>query len=361
MDNFLECGRDKLTEIKAAIADAATKEEEFKDIDKTLKARQKEYDIQRKRVDEKINSAVKKARTELEKGFDEQINTAEKAKKDAEQQKKTAKAEAINRRMQIENSALIDENKVMSAEIDSRFKESKVPFICKCRLYYMLFLPSKKIDYIVCAAAILIFAGLIPFIVTRFISSVPLAVIMWILIAVFFGAIYFLISALSKKGDRNNVIAAMRVNIERISDNKKFIKKRNKNIKADPDESQYDLAEFDAQLDAAKNQLDDVLSRKEQAVKNFEEVESVSIRDKVENENADMFSELNKDITRMTEDRNTKETNRNEAAALVADYAAQLGDKNMKADKIDELINAFDDPSVTTITQALDFVKNKSK
>ena len=107
---------------------------------------------------------------------------------------------------------------------------------------------------------ILIFAGVIPFIVTRFVEGTFLKILIWVLIAVFFAAIYFLISSWTKKGERNNTLTVMRSSMDRISDNRKFIRKRNKNIKADPDESQYNLYEYDQMLESAKTDLDKALS-----------------------------------------------------------------------------------------------------
>ena len=353
MENFLAGGTEQLEAVKTAISDLAQKEQLYKETDRSLKAKQKELEIQKKRVEEKINQSIKKARTELEKGFDEQIGTAEKAIKEAELQRKNAKAEAVSLRMKMENSSLVDENKRLEAEIESRFKESNVPSICKNHLYYALFKPNSKIDYLYCAIGILIFAGVIPFIVTRFVEGTFLKILIWVLIAVFFAAIYFLISSWTKKGERNNTLTVMRSSMDRISDNRKFIRKRNKNIKADPDESQYNLASYDAALNTAKTEHEAVVEKKAEAIQEFENVESVSIRQKIEEERAPMFQELEKEIEQMTEDFKVRSENFEEAGKLIEEYTADLGEKYMKADKIDELIGLINEGKATTIEEAL--------
>lgn len=354
MENFLEGGVEQLEAVKSAITDLAQKEQVYKETDRSLKAKQKELDLQRKRVDEKISQTIKKARAELEKGYDDQISGAEKAIKEAELKRKNAKQAAMNLRMKMENSSLVDENKVLEAEIDAKFKENSIPGFCKSKLYYALFAPTKTLDFVYVVIMGLICAGLIPFIVTRFVEKTVWQVVVWILIAVFFAAIYFLIAMLTKKGSKNDVIQQMRSSVDRIADNKKFIKKRNKNIKADPDESQYNLTEYDEMLNVAKSQYEALVTQKAEAVQEFENVESVSIREKMEEEKAPLFQELEKEIELMSEDLRVREESFHEAEKLMEDYAGDLGEKAVKAEKIDELINLINEGKAATVQEALD-------
>ncbi|MCF0228985.1 MAG: hypothetical protein HUJ76_04750, partial [Parasporobacterium sp.] len=96
MDNFLDGGVAELEIARAALQDQDQKKQIFLETERTLKARQKELEIQKKRIEEKIISAVKKARAGLDKEYEGQIVSAEKAIKDAETKKKNAKAAAVN-------------------------------------------------------------------------------------------------------------------------------------------------------------------------------------------------------------------------------------------------------------------------
>ncbi|MBQ6369894.1 MAG: hypothetical protein IJJ17_07460 [Parasporobacterium sp.] len=352
-------GVEQLEQIQKAIFNLAQTEQEYKETERSLKAKKKELDVQKKRVEEKIASTIKKARTDLEKEFDEGINTAEKAIKEAETQKKNAKALAVNERMKRENSSLVDENKVLDAEIKSKFKEAKVPGICQSSLYYSLFYPKKQTDYLICAVGILIFAGVIPFIVTRFLSTDFLKVLVWILIAVFFAAIYFLISAWTKKGEKNEVLKNMRTHVDQIADNKKFIKNRNKNIKADPDESQYNLYEYDQQIEEARTDLDNAKAEKEQAMLKFENEDSVSMRNEMEAEKAPIFQQLEKEIEQMSEDLDTRSDSYQEALRVMDEYNDAFGEKGLKADKVEEWLTIMKEGRASTIREAMNVQKNK--
>ena len=356
---FLGGGLEDLQAVREAITNLSDTEQAYKETEKSLKAKKKELDVQKKRVEEKINSAIKKARGELEKGYDEEINAAEKAIKEAETNKKNAKAAAVSERMKRENSSLVDENKVLTAEVKNEFKEAKVPGICRSKIYYALFEPKKNTDYLICIAAILILAGLIPFIVTCFIPKTVLKVLVWIIIVVFFAALYFLISAWTKKGERNEAIIKMRSNVDQISANKKFIKDRNKNIKADPDESQYNLYEYDQQVEAARTDYETARAEKEQAMLKFENEDSVNIRTEMEQEKAPIFEELEREIEQMTEDLQVRSDAYQEAAKVMDGYNSEFGDKGIKAEKIDELISIISEGKATTIREALDVQKNK--
>ena len=361
MENLLLGGVKELETVKQAMKDLETQEQQCKDTDKSLKAKQKELELQKKRVEEKINSAVKKSRTELEKGFDEQLGSAEKAIKEAENKKKDAKSAAINLRMKRENSSLIDENKTLLADVSARFKEDGVPSICKSRIYYALFEPKENLDFLFCAIGILIFAGIIPFLITRLASTTFLAVLLWIFLVVFFAAIYLLLSVWTKKGVRHETILRSRPSVERIADNKKFIKKRNKNIKADPDERQYNLMSYDQEIERTKAEYDEVNARKEDAIRNFEEVDSIAIRDRMQQENNAAIQALETEYNQMLADYTNKSQLREDTQKTVSEYIASLGDKFNKTEKIDELIAAFENENVTTVEQAIESLNQKGK
>ena len=358
-EGILGGGIAELEAVKKAVEDLATAEQEYKDTEKYLKGKRKELEIQKKRVEEKIVSSIKKARAELEKGHDEEVNRAEKAIKEAETSKKNARAAAVNERMRRENSTLVDENKVLEAEIKARFRDAGIPSFCKSRLYYALFKPSKAADYLICIAAIIIFAGLIPFIVTRFIPETLFKVLVWIIIVLFFVGIYLLISALTKKGAKNETILSMRPNMERIADNKKFIKKRNKNIKADPDESQYNLYEYDQQLEMARADYDKARAERDQAMADFDQFESVKIREEMEQEKAPVFEQMEKEISVMEEDFQAKTEAYQNASRTMEEYSSVFGEKGLKPDKLDELISLINDGKATNIREAIDAQKNK--
>jgi len=352
-------GIEQLQAVKTAMADLDRCEEEYKDTEKYLKGKTKELEIQKKRVEEKILSTIKKSRADLEKGFDDEISTCEKAIKEAENRKKTAKAAAMNERMKRENSSLVDDNKVLGAEIKARFQEASVPAFCKSSLYYSLFAPKKVTDYLICLAAILLFAVLIPFGVTRLVNGVVLQILVWVLVVVFFAAIYFLIAFWTKKGERNDAIKDMRSKVKQIKDNKKAIKSRNKNIKADPDESQYNLYEYDQELESARDDLDQARLKREQAVANFEQVESVNIRQEMEQEKASVFEQLEKEIAQLQEDLKVKEEAYHQASAAMEEYNTAFGEKSLKADKIDELVSIMQEGKASTIREAMNVQKNK--
>lgn len=359
MENFLEGGIAQLESAKAAVIDLGQKEQACKELDRTLKARQKEFEIQQKRIEEKITSTIKKSRASLDKEYDGQISAAEKAIKEAENSKKAAKAAAVSQRMKYENSSLVDENRVMQAEIHAHFKETGVPSICKNTVYYSLFMPSGKKDYIVCAIAAIICAVIIPFLITRFVSTTFLAVLVWILIIVFFAALYFVVASWSKKGARLEELIRARSRVEQIAANKKSIQRRNKNIKADPDESQYNLYEYDNQIAMAKTDYEEINKQKDAAVKNFEEVESVEIRTRMEAEYAGTLEDIQRVINLTGEELKVKNESRQEAAGVVDEYKAYLGDKNIKPEKIDELTAIISEGRATTINEAVEVQKTK--
>ena len=222
-----------------------------------------------------------------------------------------------------------------------------------------MFAPNRITDFLICIAAILIFAGLIPFAITLLVDGLVYKILVWVLIVVFFAAMYFLISFWTKKGIRHDAIRDMRSKVQQIRDNKKTIRSRNKNIKMDPDESQYNLYEYDQELDSARADLEKTRSEREQAIEHFDQVESVQIREELEREKAPVFEQMEKEIAASQEDLKQKQAHYQEALQVMNEYNSALNEKGWKADKVDELIRIMEDGKASTIREAMNVQKNK--
>ena len=69
-----------------------------------------------------------------------------------------AKANAIAQRIQVETAPLSQQNQQLEAQIELKFKENKVPVVCKKRAISMLFFPKNSRDWTI---DILVGVGLI--------------------------------------------------------------------------------------------------------------------------------------------------------------------------------------------------------
>ena len=361
MSNLLDGGAEQLEEVRMAIANMAKKEQELKDSDRAFKAKQKEYELQQKRVADKITAAIKKERADVEKEHEGILNEASKAVKEAEHQKKNAKSAAVNLRIQEETFDYVTENKRLAAENSDIMKKGKLPFFCKNPMYYSLFSPVSKLDYLICSIAIVIFAGIIPFVVSLFLKTAVVKALVWTLIILFFAAIYFVVFTWTRKGSKNEYVTLMRPNAERIAANKATIKKFNKDIKSDPDESRYNLGAFDEKLGRAKYDYESKTQARDEALKYFDDVRSEEIKNSIQTENEASLNELNNEVEALKAENAAKNDEYSAASNVFNDYKAELGDKNMTPDRINELMGLINEGKAFTVKEALMVQQNKGK
>ena len=362
MSNFLEGGIESLEMAKARILEEASKKEALSAAETAFKTKEKELNSLKKEMEDRIASDIKEKRSEIKKKHDEIIAEADKGLKEAEKKKKDAKAAAVNDRVKNETAGLTAQNESLKAQNVNLFKANKVPSFCNNFFYYSLFAPKSGKNFLVFALSVVIALGVIPNVVCLLMSSSPtiVKVLVYALIVVIFVGIYLLFYFLTRSKGKGAVIEQGRANVEQVSKKNKEIKKIEKGIRADKDETRYGLGAFDDEIKTAQDMVNAKTADKETALKIFDEQTAVTIRQEIENEKmpainelSGVFEQLQSDLAYKKEDFDTF------SKAIFEDCTQYLGKEYMDADKIDSMIYLLKSGKVASITEAMDFLKEK--
>ena len=363
MGNFLSGGVAELEEAKRAIIEEAEKNLAADEAKSASRAKEKELNARKMFMNDKIESTTKNRRAEIEKDHDGKIKDADRDVKEARKIKKDALSKAVSGRIKQETADLEAENRRLKKENRNLFRANKVPGFCNTKLYYALFVPRSGKDFIAFALMIIIAAALIPNVVCAFLSwKIFYKVLIYVGIVILFALIYFLITLMTKSGDRAAVLEQGRPNMKAIRKNKKEIKKLEKGIKKDRDEEQYGLGDYDAEISRREGILADRNTAKDNALEEFDRVTSVQIKADIE---AEIVPEIEK-LARESEMLKTQAADRAKEAAdasdmLASQYMIYLGEKNTTCEKIDALISIINEGKAQDIQQALEILKGGSK
>ena len=109
-----------------------------------LKQSEKAYSSMEKSVAEGITTALKKKKEEIAATYDRELSQYQDQIDVCKTERAKAKANAIAQRIQVETAPLNQQNQQLEAQIELKFKENKVPVVCKKRAISMLFLPKNS-------------------------------------------------------------------------------------------------------------------------------------------------------------------------------------------------------------------------
>ena len=365
MDNsFLDGGIENLEMVKLKLQEESRKQEDFNAAEANVRAKQKELDIQKKYVTDKINGTTKDRRAELKRQHDDQVDAAAKDLKEAERKRKEAKTEAVNERMKNETADLVAQNEGFKQANADLFKANGVPKFCNTEFYYSLFAPKTGKNFIIFIITVIVALGLIPNIICLLIKSdqLILKILVYMAIVIFFAAIYFVIFATTRGKGKGVVIEQGRANMDQIEKNEKEIKKIQKGIRTDKDESVYGLEGFDEEITNYQNVLEARVADRDTALKVFDEETAVAIKDEIEKENLPMIEQMEAEVAELQADlEEQKQGVVSLEEEINSSYGAFLGKKNMNAERIDKMISVMKEGKAETIMQALDVVNGEIK
>ncbi len=234
-----------------------------------LKQSEKAYSSMERSVAEGITTALKKKKEEIAATYDRELSQYQDQIDVCKTERAKAKANAVAQRIQVETAPLNQQNQQLEAQIELKFKENKVPVVCKKRAISMLFFPKNGKDW---AVDILIGVGLM-FLVPLFFSLAisnrfVLAFTFFLYAGVLFAAyLYLLHKFMLKFAGVNEEVEELRKQIRVNNKNKQLMTNR---IKKSQDETGYNLGSFDDKIAGIQQVMQDTVAKRQEALENFE-------------------------------------------------------------------------------------------
>lgn len=234
-----------------------------------LKQSEKAYSSMEKSVAEGITTALKKKKEEIAATYDRELSQYQDQIDVCKTERAKAKANAIAQRIQVETAPLSQQNQQLEAQIELKFKENKVPVVCKKRAISMLFFPKNSRDWTI---DILVGVGLIFFIPLFFSLAISNRLVLAFTFFVYVGALftaylYLLHKYMLKFAGVNEEVEELRKQIRVNNKNKQLMTNR---IKKSQDETGYNLGSFDDKITSIQQVMQNTVEKRQEALENFE-------------------------------------------------------------------------------------------
>ena len=234
-----------------------------------LKQSEKAYSSMEKNVAEGITTALKKKKEEIAATYDRELSQYQDQIDVCKTERAKAKANAIAQRIQVETAPLNQQNQQLEAQIELKFKENKVPVVCKKRAISMLFFPKNSRDWTI---DILVGVGLIFFIPLFFSLAISNRLVLAFTFFVYVGALftaylYLLHKYMLKFAGVNEEVEELRKQIRINNKNKQLMTNR---IKKSQDETGYNLGSFDDKITGIQQVMQNTVEKRQEALENFE-------------------------------------------------------------------------------------------
>ena len=234
-----------------------------------LKQSEKAYSSMEKSVAEGITTALKKKKEEIAATYDRELSQYQDQIDVCKTERAKAKANAIAQRIQVETAPLNQQNQQLEAQIELKFKENKVPVVCKKRAISMLFFPKNSRDWTI---DILVGVGLIFFIPLFFSLAISNRLVLAFTFFVYVGALftvylYLLHKYMLKFAGVNEEVEELRKQIRINNKNKQLMTNR---IKKSQDETGYNLGSFDDKITSIQQVMQNTVEKRQEALENFE-------------------------------------------------------------------------------------------
>ncbi|MCI8669318.1 MAG: hypothetical protein HFI34_07345 [Lachnospiraceae bacterium] len=287
---FMAGGADKLREILKALDERDRYKADMNSLVADGKKVDGEIKQLRSKLESDINTAIKNAMIETV-APEDKILAEENAKlKEVRQQREKAKNKGIRDRIEYETRDLSEENREYKRSVKRGLKENGLPAFCDSNAFFIMYCSQTAVEWVIRLAVF--FTAFFVFPAAVLLIADPWwlwKLIWWVVIDVIMLAIYMTIYLISKDRDAG-ILDEVREIRDKIAENEKKIRKISSDIKKDPDESSYNLGEYDDEIKNIEAAIEEASLKKNGKLKEFEEFTKQTIIDTM---NSERMPEIN--------------------------------------------------------------------
>lgn len=343
-----------IKEAKEALLQLEASQIRKDELDLQEKKQAKALASEKKAVEDRVNSTIKKRHDELTRQYDSEISKVQDAIKKIKSKREKAKQQSMKERIASQLAPYIAENKEMKDKIKGLLKQHRIPVFCNTHFYYSMYFPRTMKELITAMLTFAVCFVAVPYGIFQLLKEPKtwMLILIYFGIALVFGGLYIVIGNATK--DKYLAILQEIGQIRRqIAKNKKKMKSVQKGIKRERTEEHYDLSSFDTELAEKEQQKMELQTKKDEAVAHFlntvkpaiiEEI-TAGTRDKIakmEAEHAQTMTALQQKASQVKED----------SFRLSRDYESHIGKEFMQKDKLDALAVILQSGQASTITDA---------
>lgn len=353
--NILSAGMDELKELKEMLI--RLNDDKVKNSELTVQEDQLEKQIQmrEKQLSDKIASVVKTRSAELGATYDEQMEKTKSRLKKVRAKKDKQKSFQVTERITSETAQVREERRQLYEQVGQLYKENNIPRFLNNRFMHALYIPQGIKDILIILLTLVVVLFLLPCGIYYFAfrpNTVSL-IIIYIVTVVLFGALYMLLNHISKERSPQTFVKIKSLRRE-LYTNQKNIRRMEKAIRRDKDESIYDLDKFNSELKELEEDLNRIAGEKKAALKKFEGETKAVIAAELTAEFAEDLDPLREEHEKVyAQQRKTEENIKRLSMKLTNEYNSYLGKENLEVSTIDALLKIMEAGEAATVKDAL--------
>ena len=360
--NILNAGAEVLREIKAKVLELDELKVRVTDLSEKLQSLDKEIGAKQKAMDSEISSVLSKRSAEVEKSFDETIEQTRGRIKNVKAKRDKFKGTKVDERISAETADLNEQIRGLKQDVRGIYSREHISRLFNNNYFFTMFMPDGLGDFLIILLSVVILLA-IPFGIFQFLpDSIRSKTI--VLVAIYAGVIAFVLLIFTlifkfvkeKHSEALKQAKLLRDKSDRI---KKRIRKMEKSIRKDKDESQYGLEKYDEELSGLEHELDDVIERKKQALSEFENTAKKDITDEIKAryaEELDRMKSENEEAYRQQAEAQTKI--KSLSLDISSKYETYLGKENLSVPMLDSLTDIIDKGNAKNVAEAIAYYKN---
>ena len=227
-------------------------------------------------------------------------------------------------------------------------------------MFIAVFNPVKLLDYVIDVILLLVIFAAVP-VILFVLPVIPQWILLVYCIAV--SLICMLVIKCIYRAvllkHKETILAAQDTRIQ-ILDNKKRIKKIEKNIKKDKNEDMYGLESYDSKINSLHDEISRIEEEKNAALEEFENTTKKDIVNEINERYEEKLSSMETELQKKkSEYDDLDDLVKKQRIYISSNYEAYLGKDFMSMDKLSELNQIMKSDSADTIAQALAVYNNR--
>ncbi|MDX1358412.1 MAG: hypothetical protein R3232_06250 [Clostridia bacterium] len=359
VESILDKGLDEIVKLKEAVAELGSLELRKKNVGAEIKLLDKEIKAGTSHMESEIDKAIRSRRSVIENKYKKQIDELVSKKNSILSKRNKTKKSAISERIKGETTGATKEMKRLKDERKALYRLHKIPVISRNRFFSALYMPKGFKDFLIILAVLVFVLFLIPcgiYFLWLSDKSYLFLALLYILSILIFGGLYLLLNKVKNK----NAEGLLKLRELRIAynKNKREKKKIKKGILKDTDESRYGLSSYDEELRAVNTKLDSLNKEKNDALEYFESNTRPLITNEITMKLQPAVDRLSALIKKERDKLKATETEYNKLSLNLANnYEAYIGKEFMTVDKLAHLETIMREKNLSSIRDAIDYVK----
>lgn len=352
-----------LTDAKSAVTELSEmkkKETLYRDEEERA---ERSLGIEKRQLKEQISTTITRRRQELQGSYDEEISKANDKLKKARAKREKAKNQGIKERIAEETAELEAYNRELVVRMNTLFKTDRVPFYCKNKLFYALYYPRTAGELLVLLLAFALCFLALPFGIYMAVPKQGTAWLILIYAAVLLvvGGLYVAIGN-SARDKHGNALREGKTIRGLISSNNRKMKVIVSGIRRDRNDSVYDLGKYDDEISQLTEELEQISSKKKEALNTFENVTKNIITDEIAGNSQEKLDSLEASYKEWNSKRKSCEAMVKEKNIYITDtYAGYLGKEFLEPAKIDQLIKLIESGEAINLSDAISLAHDGKK